>query len=149
MPAGIPVIYYGTEQGFKDPQLHPPRADPREPLWHSGYSHDHPLWLFLRISIWYRKAGRIWDTGIAQQVFVDNTTLVLERGDFVLVLNSVDEWESERRIKRNGPFGVQTLQGPLPDRFKGKTLTSIYNIQVCFCGYAATIFEYAATAHAC
>jgi len=47
---GIPYIYYGTEQGY---------VVDREPLWHSGYSREHPLWLFLRISIAYRKEAKV------------------------------------------------------------------------------------------
>lgn len=47
---GIPYIYYGTEQGF---------TTDREPLWHSGYSKQHPLWLFLRIAVAYRKEGKV------------------------------------------------------------------------------------------
>ncbi len=47
---GIPYIYYGTEQGY---------TVDREPLWHSGYSKDHPLWLFLRISVAYRKEAKV------------------------------------------------------------------------------------------
>lgn len=47
---GIPYIYYGTEQGY---------TVDREPLWHSGYSREHPLWLFLRISVAYRKEAKV------------------------------------------------------------------------------------------
>jgi hypothetical protein len=47
---GIPYIYYGTEQGY---------TTDREPLWHSGYSKEHPLWLFLRISVAYRKEAKV------------------------------------------------------------------------------------------
>lgn len=47
---GIPYIYYGTEQGY---------TVDREPLWHSGYSREHPLWLFLRISLAYRKEAKV------------------------------------------------------------------------------------------
>ena len=67
-PAGVPAIYYGTEQGLMDTQKYR-SADPRPPLWHSGYGHDHPMWLFLRVSIAYRKAARVWDASIAQQHF--------------------------------------------------------------------------------
>lgn len=31
----------------------------REPLWHSGYSREHPLWLFLRIGVAYRKEAKV------------------------------------------------------------------------------------------
>lgn len=47
---GIPYIYYGTEQGY---------TVDREPLWHSGYSREHALWLFLRISVAYRKEAKV------------------------------------------------------------------------------------------
>lgn len=47
---GIPYIYYGTEQGY---------TVDREPLWHSSYSKQHPLWLFLRISVAYRKEAKV------------------------------------------------------------------------------------------
>jgi len=121
MCAGIPSIYYGTEQGING--AHGWYADKRPPLWHSGYGHDHPLWLFLKMSIAYRKAGRVWDGGVAQQHYVSSTTLVLSRGVFVLMLTNVPEWDAQRR----GPVGMVTLQGPLPARFSGKTLTNIYN----------------------
>lgn len=123
-PAGIPVIYYGTEQGFSD--SHSFRADPRNPLWSSEYSHDHPLWMFLRISIAYRKEAQVWDAGIAQQHYVNSSKLVLSRGLFVLVLSNVAEWDA----KSKGPADMVTLQGPLPEQFRGKTLTNIYNPQV-------------------
>ncbi|WIA20821.1 hypothetical protein OEZ85_005176 [Tetradesmus obliquus] len=106
---GIPVIYYGTEQGIADNQLHPPRTDPRPPLWHTHYSHDHPLWLFLRVSLAYRKADSVWAAGIAQQHYVDAHTLVLSRGSFVIVLT---DWGEERPQKDSqlGQGGVITLQ---------------------------------------
>lgn len=47
---GIPYIYYGTEAGY---------TTDREPLWHTGYSRQHPLWLFLRISVAYRKEAKV------------------------------------------------------------------------------------------
>jgi glycosidase len=47
---GIPYIYYGTEAAF---------TNDREPLWHGGYNRQHPMWLFLRISVAYRKEAKV------------------------------------------------------------------------------------------
>lgn len=111
---GIPFIYYGTEQGFGGHE--------REPLWYSRFSHANPLWLFLRVSIAYRKQAAIWDAGIAEQHHVDNNTWVLSRGDFVFALTAVGE---------DGPAdrGVRTISG-LPKRFRDRTLRNIYNPKV-------------------
>jgi glycosidase len=73
---GIPYIYYGTEQGY---------TVDREPLWHSGYSREHPLWLFLRISVAYRKEAKV-----RVALFVLSFSMV------VLTCSTVGLWLSQR-----------------------------------------------------
>jgi glycosidase len=111
---GIPFVYYGTEQGFDGHE--------RQPLWYSRFSHDNPLWLFLRIAIAYRKQAEIWNAGIAEQHHVDNKTLVLSRGPFVIALNAHGE---------PGPTSTE-VQAVLdmPERFRGQVLTNIFDPQV-------------------
>jgi len=87
--------------------------------WYSLFQHSNPLWLFLRISVAYRKQAAIWDAGVAETVYVDNNTLVLARGDFVIVLTNVGQAGPARR-------GFLTLH-ELPPRFDGSTLRNIYN----------------------
>lgn len=119
---GIPVIYYGTEQGFTDP--HPFRPDPRAPLWTSQYQHEHPLWLFLKTAITYRKQAAIWDAGTAVQHYADAHYLVLSRGAFVIVLTNVGE---------DGPAAENAtvhMVHDLPERFWGRSLQNIFNPEV-------------------
>lgn len=114
---GIPFIYYGAEQGFKQE---------REPLWNAAFRHNMDLWLFLRISIAYRKQAHIWDAGLASTLHADNDTLVLTRGPFVLVLTSVG------KVPGRPPGSSLTVKG-LPARFAGKALANIYDNKVCVC----------------
>ena len=52
---GIPIFYYGTEQGFKGGN------DPanREALW-SNMDKNHPLYQFTAITVKTRKAHKAW-----------------------------------------------------------------------------------------
>ena len=54
---GIPIIYYGTEQGFSGP------ADPnnREILWSSGFVTSNPLYSIITTLISYRKSLQVWN----------------------------------------------------------------------------------------
>lgn len=58
---------------------------------------------------------------------MDAHTLVLSRGDFLLVLTSLNETQAAARSKAGA---MMMLQGPLPPNFRGKTLRNIYNPQV-------------------
>lgn len=92
--------------------------------WESRFLHNTGLWFFLRISIHYRKLAAVWSTGLGETIFVDNTTMVLARGPFVLVLTSVGSAASSERSA-----APVTLLG-LPQRFAGATLRNIYDQSV-------------------
>jgi len=55
MSVGVPIVYYGSEQGYDSSQ------DPysREPLWTSGYNQSHPYFLFISTLTHYRKAVQL------------------------------------------------------------------------------------------
>lgn len=65
----------------------------------------------------YRKAARVWEAGPAEEVYADNSTLVLARGPFVLVLDN-------RGSASPAPKAPVELKG-LPARFAGRELLDI------------------------
>ena len=78
---GIPVLYYGSEQGFDS------STDPysREPLWTSHYSQQGPYFPFLATLTRYRKAVQL---GYASHSFstVNDQLLGYVRGNSTLVV---------------------------------------------------------------
>ncbi|KAF8067137.1 mok12 [Scenedesmus sp. PABB004] len=108
---GIPFIYYGAEHGF---------TEERAPLWPTRFQHNTGLWLFIRISVHYRRAAEVWDAGIAATVHADNHTLVLRRGPFVLALTSAGE-------RGGGLRGASISLPRLGGGLGGKTLRNIYD----------------------
>lgn len=81
---GIPIIYYGTEQGFNggnDP-------DNREPLWPSNYNTNSPLYQFLQQVVNYRKQARIWEYPQIQRYSADNFYAFTRGETFVALTNS-------------------------------------------------------------
>ena len=78
---GVPIIYYGSEQGYDSSQ------DPysREPLWTSGYNQSHPYFIFISTLAHYRKAVQL---GYYPQSFpfVTDQVLALQRGNSTLLV---------------------------------------------------------------
>ncbi|KAL4459197.1 hypothetical protein ABPG75_014062 [Micractinium tetrahymenae] len=79
---GIPVIYYGAEQGMRGLNVD---STNREPLWQTGYSVSHPLYTFIRTLGWYRGWMDLWAEPFEEHYF-DTATYVFSRGSKMLVV---------------------------------------------------------------
>jgi len=84
MSTGIPIIYYGTEQGFyggNDP-------DNREDLWPTGYNTNTPLYNFISTVVAYRKKAQVWNYPQVQR-YADDSFYAFTRGNtFVATTNA-------------------------------------------------------------
>lgn len=81
---GIPIVYYGTEQGFdggKDPQN-------REPLWTSGFSTSGPLFNFTSNIVHWRKQYEVWNYPQIER-YADNNFYAFTRGTTLIALTNV------------------------------------------------------------
>jgi len=77
---GIPIIYYGTEQGYKggnDPQN-------REPLWTSNYDTNSELYTFLKTSISARKEHAVWNYPLVER-WQDDDFYAFTRGHVLVI----------------------------------------------------------------
>jgi len=77
---GIPIIYYGSEQGFNggdDPKN-------REPLWNSNYDTNAELYQFLKTSIAARKKEAIWNHQLVER-WQDDQFYAFTRGDTLVI----------------------------------------------------------------
>ena len=85
--SGVPIIYYGTEQGFAggdDPEN-------REILWPTKFNSDaskNKLISFLKSAIQVRKQLKIWNLDYPVWYFADNQFGVFSRGPEVLVVST-------------------------------------------------------------
>jgi alpha-amylase len=98
LSTGIPIIYYGTEQGFAgggDPNC-------REVLWTSKYDTAHPLYQFLTQVITVRKQWRVWQY---TQIEVQATDRVYAfvRGQVLVVVTNAGG--NQQFQIHNLPFG--------------------------------------------
>eukprot|EP00026_Physarum_polycephalum_P007939 Phypoly_transcript_08011.p1 GENE.Phypoly_transcript_08011~~Phypoly_transcript_08011.p1 ORF type:complete len:464 (+),score=43.48 Phypoly_transcript_08011:118-1509(+) len=94
---GIPIIYYGTEQGFNG------SADPnnREILWASGFSMSNPLFTLIATLIKYRKSAQVWNYPQVQR-YADDQFYAFTRGNtFVALTNG---GSNQGQITRNITF---------------------------------------------
>jgi len=76
---GIPIVYYGTEQGYAG------GADPanREQLW-TNMDSSSELYLFLQKSISIRKAFQIWNLDLTER-YVTDDLYAFSRGKVLIV----------------------------------------------------------------
>ena len=84
---GVPIIYYGTEQGFHG------ATDPydREPLWTTGYGSNTPYFQFIAALNGWRNSGG-WNGGEQLMLNVTDNVLVYARGNTTLcVVTNVGE----------------------------------------------------------
>jgi len=83
MAQGIPIIYYGTEQGYAG------GADPnnREPLWTSGYSTSSDLYTYIKTVINYKKTAKIYNESQVQR-YADNNFYAFTRGTTLVALTN-------------------------------------------------------------
>jgi len=80
---GIPIIYYGTEQGFNggnDPEN-------REPLWPTGFNTESELYQFIKTVINYRKKAQLWNSPQIQRYVDDNFYAFTRNDTFVALTN--------------------------------------------------------------
>lgn len=82
---GIPIVYYGTEQGFaggNDPNN-------RETLW-TNMDPKNPLYSFIQTAVKYRKKMQVWDQDYTER-YVDDNIYCFSRGKVLIATtNSVD-----------------------------------------------------------
>lgn len=104
---GIPIVYYGTEQGFNggdDPKN-------REPLWTTGFNTaSAPLYAFLKQTIALRKKMQIWNL---QQIerYADDQFYAFSRGSVFVALTNVGSNSNSPSIRRQityHPYAVGT-----------------------------------------
>ena len=84
MANGIPIIYYGTEQGFNG------AIDPknREPLWPTGFPTTFPLYQFLKVVITTRKNNQVWQYPQVER-YADDQFYAFTRGNVFVATTNV------------------------------------------------------------
>ncbi|KAJ4455423.1 putative Alpha-amylase A type-3 [Paratrimastix pyriformis] len=113
MTEGVPLLYYGTEQGFSG------GADPgcREPLWPTRYAQSNPLFKFLQTVLQFRTSVALWNQGPQVERYIDDNFLAFTRGDVLTLVTNVGS---------NGPTVQRTLTY-LPASYKdGTKLCNIF-----------------------
>jgi len=83
LSSGIPIIYYGTEQGFNGGN------DPydRETLWTSNYNTSTTLYKFISTVVSYRKQAQAWLYPQVQR-YADNQFYAFTRGQTFVALTN-------------------------------------------------------------
>jgi len=102
--AGIPIIYYGSEQGYSgcdDPKN-------REPLWTSGYSTSAELYTFIQTAIAHRKKAAVWEHDQIER-WQDDNFYAFTRGSTLVITTNVggSAGDIERTITYH-PYTVGT-----------------------------------------
>jgi alpha-amylase len=84
MSNGIPIVYYGTEQGFHG------AIDPanREPLWTTGFATTTPLYQFLKQVVGWRKQYQVWQYPQVER-YVDDQFYAFTRGTTFIATTNV------------------------------------------------------------
>jgi len=80
---GIPIVYYGSEQGFNggnDPNC-------REPLWTTHYNTGTGLYQFIKKVVQFRKQAQIWKFPQVQR-YSDNNFYAFTRGDIFVAMTN-------------------------------------------------------------
>eukprot|EP01026_Neomeris_dumetosa_P010276 TRINITY_DN1381_c3_g2_i1.p1 TRINITY_DN1381_c3_g2~~TRINITY_DN1381_c3_g2_i1.p1 ORF type:complete len:450 (-),score=53.26 TRINITY_DN1381_c3_g2_i1:357-1706(-) len=83
---GIPIIYYGSEQGF-DGQDDP---DNREPLWTSGFETSGDLYKHIQSLNKIRKEQQLWAYEMTE-ITISEQCYSFALGDILVVLNNVGQ----------------------------------------------------------
>ncbi|KAH3759580.1 acidstable alpha-amylase [Pelomyxa schiedti] len=83
MNEGIPILYYGSEQGYDG------CADPecREPLWWSGYDTSTELYQFIKTIISFRKENQLWDADMVERASETNF-YAFTRGEVLIAVTN-------------------------------------------------------------
>ena len=85
---GIPIVYYGSEQGFNggnDPYC-------REPLW-TSMNPSSELYKFIALSNSYRKQYQVWNSAHVER-YVDNNFYAFTRGNVLICITSSSQYQS-------------------------------------------------------
>jgi alpha-amylase len=82
LTAGVPIVYYGSEQGYNG------GADPanRESLW-PNYNTNHDLYKFISSVASVRKSQQVWSFGQIQR-FVSDNFYAFSRGNVLVCLTN-------------------------------------------------------------
>jgi len=105
LSAGIPIIYYGTEQGFNGGN------DPynREPLWTTNFRNTTRLYKFISKVNDYRKKAKVWNYPQIQR-YADADFYAFTRGNtFVATTNVGSNGIAEETITYHPYQNGQTL----------------------------------------
>jgi len=96
MCQGIPIIYYGAEQGFNG------GADPnnREPLWPTNYNTNSDLYQYIQKLINFRKTQKFQSLDQVQR-YADDNFYAFTRGSSILVATT--------NVGTNGPTVTRTI----------------------------------------
>lgn len=89
---GIPIVYYGSEQGFNGGN------DPanREPLWPSMNS-DSALYKFMTQLVSIRKQNQVWNSPHVER-WCDDSFYAFTRGNVLITLTNNDQGQQSRDI---------------------------------------------------
>lgn len=81
---GVPIVYYGTEQGFNG------GADPnnREPLWPTGFPTNTEMYTFLKTVIGVRQQEAVWEHPQVQR-YADDSFYAYTRGSVFVATTNV------------------------------------------------------------
>ena len=89
---GIPIVYYGSEQGFNGGN------DPanREPLWPSMNT-ESPLYKFMTQLVSIRKQNAVWNSPHIER-WCDDSFYAFTRGNVLIALTNNDQGQQSRDI---------------------------------------------------
>jgi alpha-amylase len=94
--SGIPIVYYGSEQGFaggSDPNC-------REEMWTTHYDTTNDLYTFLKAAIDIRKTHKTWTLPYPKYYWADNQVGVFSKGKNMLIATTNIGGGSD--VSRNG-----------------------------------------------
>jgi len=90
---GIPIVYYGTEQGFDGGN------DPydRMPLWTTGLSTNGELYKYIGLLNKVRSENKVWENPHVER-WCDDTFYAFTRGEVLVALTNQVDGQQERNI---------------------------------------------------
>ena len=90
---GIPIVYYGTEQGFNQPN------DPynRMPLWTTKLNTKSYLYQVIKTMVYYRKKNQIWNY-VATERYVDNNFYAFSRNQVFVAMTNADIGQNRHTV---------------------------------------------------
>ncbi|EFN56269.1 hypothetical protein CHLNCDRAFT_30901, partial [Chlorella variabilis] len=105
---GIPIIYYGAEQGMTGLTIDNTN---RWPLWEVGYDNTNPLYTHIRTLAWYRWWMNLGNKSFTEH-YMDRRTYTFSRGsDMVVVLTNGNYSEAVPRPAAYNLSGLASFAG--------------------------------------